>query len=83
MSTEHIPGRLIDLDTVDVIDSRPFEPDAIVRRGDWICAACGQRRPIEGSWQVTVRNRSGMSLERPVLVCSGCRGRLVARDGQP
>lgn len=77
MATDHVPGRLLDLRSVEVLDRHPFVTDEMVRRGSWVCAACGERRSIEGSWELVVRNRQGMSLERPVVVCDHCHRELV------
>ncbi len=40
--------------------------------GDWPCPFCGERKPFTGSYSARVRNRTGMAMERWVLVCAEC-----------
>lgn len=62
---------LLDLAAVDVLDIAPFRLDAPFAR-QWPCPGCGQDRELTGAWALKVRNRTGPTLERAIVVCNDC-----------
>lgn len=70
------------MQTVDVRDIEVLET-ALMRAGDpelvgdWPCPFCGKQRKLADAHSVRVRNQSGGSFERWVLMCDDCLGNAL------
>lgn len=62
---------LLDLAAVHVLDIARFELNAPFATR-WPCPGCGDDRELTGAWALKVRNRTGLALERAVVVCNDC-----------
>lgn len=74
----------LDTAAVTVLNAAPFQVVA-ASNTLWPCPSCGTRRPLAGSWSMTVRNRQGPAMQRTVLVCAVCAETLrpVGAGKQP
>lgn len=68
----------LDLDEVMALSAARFvTPSPAPDDGSWPCPGCGERTPVSDAWKMRIRNRVGAPQERFVVVCSGCRSRLL------
>lgn len=58
-----------DVEVIETISALAGDPELV---GEWPCPFCGDHRKLVDAHSVRVRNRTGGSFERWVLMCDDC-----------